>query len=82
MDLRASLIAQLVKNPPAMRRPQLDSWVRKIPWRRDRLPIPVFLVFSGGQLVTNLPTMRETGLIPGWEDSLEKGTATHSSFLA
>ena len=22
-----------------------DSWVRKIPWRRDRLPAPVFLGF-------------------------------------
>jgi len=22
--------------------------VRKIPWRRDRLPTPIFLVFSGG----------------------------------
>ena len=27
----ASLISQMVKNPPAMRRPQFDSWVRKIP---------------------------------------------------
>ena len=26
----------------------LDSWVRKIPWRRDRLPTPVFLGFPGG----------------------------------
>ena len=25
-----------------------DSWVGKIPWRRDRLPIPIFLGFSGG----------------------------------
>ena len=23
-------------------RPGLDSWVRKIPWRRERLPTPVF----------------------------------------
>ena len=22
--------------------PGFDSWVRKIPWRRDRLPTPVF----------------------------------------
>ena len=29
------------------RRPQLDSWVRKFPWRRDRLPTPVFLGFPG-----------------------------------
>ena len=40
----ASLVAQLVKNPPAMQ----ETWVRSL----------------------------------GWEDSLEKGKATHSSILA
>ena len=40
----ASLVAQLVKNPPAMR----ETWVRSL----------------------------------GWEDSLEKGKAPHSSILA
>ena len=40
----ASLVAQLVKNPPAMQEP----WVRSL----------------------------------GWEDPLEKGTASHSSILA
>ena len=35
---RASLVAQLIKNPPAMR----ETWVGKIPWRRERLPTPVF----------------------------------------
>ena len=39
---RASLVAQLVKNPPAMR----ETWVRFLgwedPWRRGRLPTPVF----------------------------------------
>ena len=25
-----------------------DSWVGKIPWRRNRLPTPVFLGFPGG----------------------------------
>ena len=29
------------------RRPQFNSWLRKIPWRRDRLPTPVFLGFPG-----------------------------------
>ena len=35
------------------------------------------------QLVKNLPTMQKT-CVPslGWEDPLEKGTATHSSILA
>ena len=40
----ASLVAQLVKNPPAM----WETWVQSL----------------------------------GWEDALEKGTATHSSILA
>ena len=40
----ASLVAQMVKNPPAM----WETWVRSL----------------------------------GWEDPLEKGTATHSSILA
>ena len=34
----ASLVAQLVKNPPAMQ----ETWVGKIPWRREGLPTPVF----------------------------------------
>ena len=29
-------------------RPRFDSWVGKICWRRDRLPIPVFLGFPRG----------------------------------
>ena len=37
-----SLMAQLVKNLPAMRGPGFDPWVGKIPWRRERLPTPVF----------------------------------------
>ena len=41
----ASLTAQLLKNLPAIQETWLDSWVGKIPWRRDRLPIPVFLGF-------------------------------------
>ena len=44
LRLRASLVAQQVKNPPAMR----ETWVRSL----------------------------------GWEDSLEKGKAIHSSILA
>ena len=44
-DHRASLVAQLVKNLPAMLETPVDSWVGKIRWRMDRLPTPVFLVF-------------------------------------
>ena len=35
-------MAQLAKNPPAMRGTWFDPWLGKIPWRRERLPTPVF----------------------------------------
>ena len=35
---QASLVDQLVENPLAMQK----TWVGKIPWRRKRLPTPVF----------------------------------------
>ena len=38
----AFLVAQLVKNLPAMRETWFDPWVGKIPWRRERLPTLVF----------------------------------------
>ena len=39
----ASLIAQLVKKICLIcRRPWFDSWVGKIPWRREWLPTAVF----------------------------------------
>ena len=38
----ASLVAQLIKNPLAMWETRFDSWVGKIPWRRESLPTPVF----------------------------------------
>ena len=63
---QASLIAQLVKNLPAMQETQFNSWVRKICWRRDRLPTPVFLGFpcdsAGKESACNVG---DQGLIPG-----------------
>ena len=38
----APLVAQLVKNLPAKRETWFDLWVGKTPWRRERLPTPVF----------------------------------------
>ena len=39
--------------------------------------------FPGGSDSKNLPAMWETWIQSlGWEDSLEKGMATHSSILA
>ena len=40
--------SQLVKNPPTGQEIWFDSWVGKIPWRREKLPTPVFLGFPGG----------------------------------
>ena len=102
----ASLVAQLVKNPPAMwetwvrslgwedplekgkaiyssilglllwlswsrirlqcGRPGLDSWVGKIPWRRERLPPLVFLGFScGSDGKESACNVGDLGSIPG-----------------
>ena len=49
-NVAASLVAQTVKNLPAMWETQVWSWVRKSPWRRKCLPTPVFLPgeFHGG----------------------------------
>ena len=40
--IRASLVAQLVRICLKCGRPSFDPWVRKILWRRQRLPTPVF----------------------------------------
>ena len=66
MDIGASLIAQLVKNPPAMQRPEFDSWVEKIRWRKDRLPTPGFLSFPCGSAGKDSTcNVGNLGLIPG-----------------
>ena len=36
-------MAQMVKNLSAMQGTQVQSWVGKIPWRREWLPTAVFL---------------------------------------
>ena len=81
----ASLVAQLVKKIHLQfRRPGFSLWVGKIPWRRGRLPTPVFLGFPCGSAgKKNPPAMGETSVQSlGWEDALEKGKATHSNVLA
>ena len=63
---RASLIAQLVKNPPAMQEIPVRFLGRKICWRRDKLRTPVFLGFpcdsSGKESACNAGDL---GSIPG-----------------
>ena len=53
-----------------------------IPWSKSRIGS-----FPGGSVVKHLPTNAggdtgDAGLMPGWEDRLEKEMATHSSILA
>ena len=47
LETEAPLVAQLIRIRLQCRRPQFHSWIRKIPWRRDRLPTLVFLGFPG-----------------------------------
>ena len=53
--------------------PRFDSWVGKIPWRRGRLPTPVFLGFPAGSAgKESICNAEDLGL----KDSLEKRKAT------
>ena len=72
--MQASLVAQLVKNPPAM----WETWVRSLGWEdpleegtvthSSILGLPLV-----AQLVKNPPVMQETWVRSlGWEDPLEK----------
>ena len=56
-----------------------NSWVRKICWRRDRLPTLVFLGFPCG--LAGKESACNAGDL-GWGDPLKKGKATHFSILA
>ena len=56
------------------RRPWFDSWVGKIPCRRDSLPTPVFLVFPGGSAgKESACNAGDLGLIPGLRRSPGEG---------
>ena len=48
LKINSSLVAQLVKNSPAMQETPVQFLGWEDPWRRDRLPIPVFVGSSGG----------------------------------
>ena len=84
LKLRASQIAQLVKNLPAMQ----ETPVPIPPSERSAgegigYPLQYSWAFLVAQQVEHLPAMQETWVGSlGWEDPLEKRTATHSSTLA
>ena len=61
-----SIVAQLVKNPPAVQETQFESWVGKICWRKGRLPTPVFLGFPYGSAGKEFAcNVGDPGSIPG-----------------
>ena len=63
--------------------PGLIPGLGRSPWRKDRLPIPVFWASLVAQKVKNPPAMLETWVRSlGWDNPLEKGKATHSIILA
>ena len=65
------MIAQLVKNPPAM---QETSCIGKFPWRRDRIPTPVFMGFPYGSAgKESACNVGDLGSIPGLRRSPGEG---------
>ena len=66
LETEASLVAQLIRIHLQCRRPQFHSWIRKIPWRRDRLPTPIFMGFPGvSDSKESAYNMGDLGSIPG-----------------
>ena len=56
----------LLKINKECKRPQFNSWVGKICWRRDRQPTPGFLGFPGSSdSEESAHNARDLGLIPG-----------------
>ena len=67
-------LAQLIRIHLQCGKPWFYSWVGKIHWRRDRLPIPVFFSFLGGSAgKESTCNVGDLGLIPGLGRSLENG---------
>ena len=61
-----SLVAQLVKNPPAMQETLLPFLSQEAPLEKDRLPTPVFLDFpSGSHGKESACLVGDLGLAPG-----------------
>ena len=65
------------------RRLQFNSWVGKIPWRRDRLPTPVFWGFPHSSVgKESASNVGDLGSVPRMGISPGGGMATHSSIFA
>ena len=70
----ASILAQLVKNLPAMQETPVQFLGQEDTWRRDRLPTPAFLGFPGGSAgKESAGNVGDLGWIPGLRRSPGEG---------
>ena len=75
-------MAQLVKNPPAMQETPVRFLFGRSTGKGIGYPVQYSLASLVAQLVKNPPAMCESWFRSlGWEDTLKKGAATHSSIL-
>ena len=83
-DSWASLVAQLVKNLPAMQEtPCSIPGSGRSPGEGIGYPLQHSWASLVAQMVKNPSAMQETQVqFLGWKDPLEEGMATHSSILA
>ena len=66
LDLKPTLIAKLLKNPPAMQETQVQFLGQNICWRRNGLPTPGFLCFPCGLAAKESAcNVGDMGSIPG-----------------
>ena len=78
-----SLIAQLVKNLPALQETLVQFLSQEDLLEKDRLPTPVFLGVPGGSdSKESAYNAVDLGSAPGLGRSLQEGMATHSSTVA
>ena len=79
----ASLVAQLVKNPPTMQKTSIWSLGWEDPLEKGiHYPLQYSWASLVAEMVKNLPATQETWVQSlGWEDALEKGKATHFNIL-
>ena len=82
-NFKTSLIAQLVKNPPAVQDTPVQFLGQEDLLEKGQATLQCSWVSLVAQLVKNPPAMQETWVQSlGWEDPLEKGKATYTSILA
>ena len=83
MSFIPSLVAQLVKNPPAMQETLVRFLGLEDPLERIGYTFQYSWASLMAQMVKKLPAMRETWVWSlGWEDSLEESIAAHSIILS